>query len=69
MWVLMFSRSRKHGLRSHQPHLKISLGRDGGMTVLYHQPPEPIIEITLRQVELTPEVEALFQRLAARPVD
>jgi hypothetical protein len=67
-WFVL-SRSQEWGLRSEQPFLRIDLHWEGGMTVLYYAPPNPIIEVNLEAVELTPEWEHLLLRLLSHPID
>jgi hypothetical protein len=66
--AFVLSRSKEHGLRSEQPRVAVVLNPEGGMTVAY-QDGSGLHEITVDQVELTPEVEALLQRLLAHPID
>jgi hypothetical protein len=67
--TFIVSRSRKDGLRQEQACLRIELNGKGGTWVDYHEHPDNRIQFEQDRVELTPELEALLERLAAQPVD
>ncbi len=71
LWWLLLSRSRRHGLRYFQPYLHFHFGR--GVTVFFYRYGEsqyvPRPEVTLPEIEFTPEVDRLLQQLAAHEID
>ncbi len=67
--TFILSRSQKHGLRLEQPRLSIDLNPEGGMTLRYKEPPNPVIKVNLERVELAPELEQFLSRLLMHPID
>lgn len=49
--------------------LSMEVQSEGGMIVYFIEPPNPMIEISLERVELTPELEQLLSRLLTHPID
>jgi hypothetical protein len=66
LYTLILSRSRRHGLRATQPHVAFHF-REGGMDVCSANLSENII--TVPEVAVTAEVEAVLKRLEAATVD
>jgi hypothetical protein len=68
MWTLMLSRSRRHGLNGHQPYIAFDFGAPEMEVRVALDSAEPQ-HFSFAKAELTPEVEALLQQLAAMDVD
>jgi hypothetical protein len=67
--TFILSRSRQHGLRSEQPRLEFHVAQHGGMTVTYREYPDINVQVDVKRVELTAEVEELLARLPTHPID
>lgn len=65
----ILSRSRYDGLRRNQARLGFDLHSNGTMNLLYFEPPDKEIQITVESLTLTPEVEDLLARLLSHPID
>ena len=66
----VLSRSRKHGLRSDQGLLGITLLEEGGMHVEYcPMMGETKIEVHFSEVKLTSGLEQLLDKLVTHPID
>lgn len=65
LWSCILSRSRRHGLREGQPHIVFDFS--GEELLMHHW--EGTKGAQLPRAELTPEVDAALQRLAAEPID
>jgi hypothetical protein len=67
--TLVLSRAKVHGLGGRQGRLDIYMTSKKGMDVRYYEYPDTHIQFEQDRVELTPELEALLERLAAQPID
>jgi hypothetical protein len=70
--TLRLSRVRGYGLKQPGPRISVYLAKEGGLTVRLHIPDgenSVFEETTTADASLTPEIEALLQRLAAYPID
>lgn len=66
LYTLVVSRSRRHGLRRDQPYIAISFAR-GVMEVTIHIDGKE--QFNLPQIEFTPHIHALFDRLVAQKIN
>lgn len=66
--MLILSRSCEHGLRKDQATISFLLRDYGGMWVRYWDNGLKT-ELNLEHVEITPEVDALLQRLLEKPIN
>ncbi len=63
------ARSRVRDVRSEQSWLCFKFRSTGAMRVRYYEIGNLISEFEVERVEITPEVEALLERLLAQPID
>jgi hypothetical protein len=81
MWSLVLSRSRRHGLRNDQPCIAFTF-HDDGMDIIggsvtnwkdaldeMWQPTDEEHRATFPTIALTPEIEDMLKRLAAKPIN
>ncbi len=66
LFDLVLSRSRRHGLRPDQPNVVFNFHKDG-MDLYRHIDGEE--RFALPRIELSPQVEAVLERLTARAID
>jgi ketosteroid isomerase-like protein len=64
----ILSRSHDYGLRPEQPSLNFVVNDDQSADIWYWDGKDKI-NLHLNHTEITPEVEALLERLAAQPID
>ena len=68
MYFFLLSRSRHHHLRPEQAFLVFELKPEGGMEVRYYENND-VSKFTCEQVAITPQVEAVLQKLLLQPID
>jgi hypothetical protein len=65
-WTLIVSRSRRHGLRDGQPYVAFQVWQTGMDVIGWIDGDE---HLAVPTIEMTPAVDAILRRLAAKPVD
>lgn len=69
LWSLILSRSRRHGMRGDQPSVVFQFHENGMIVVDRLENHRKGAKSQSLQIALTPEIEALLERLESKPVD
>jgi hypothetical protein len=69
LFTFILSRSREWGLRQGQAHLNFTINHLGNMEVSYRESDNFTTNFEVERIEITPEIEALLERLLAQPID